>query len=174
MDLETFNSTFRKEFVESWGKDIRSWGFKPMSDKKLSNPEEIAKRKHEDAVQTLENLLVRYPAWSTRSHWSVYDWRSHLRREHYLTKDEHGDYNGIRWDRIHGKHRKLLKYKLKKHSPEIDKQYNVWDKYAGREDVAYIYIKYYHLKDELYNQPWFLEKVYDYFEPTCCYVFVKI
>lgn len=174
MDLQDFNKKFIKEFVESYGRDTSGWGFKPMSNEKPMNLEEVAKRKNEDAVLTLENLLVRYPAWSTRSHWSIYDWRSHLRREHYLTKDKNGDYNGIRWDRIHGKHRKLLKYKIKKNNEEIDRKYSVWDKYAGRQDVAYMRIKTYYLKDEVFSQPWFLEVVCDYFDPTYDYVYIKI
>lgn len=175
MNLQDFNREFVKDFVEAYGKDTRSWGFKPMSDEKPVNPEEIAKRKNQYAVEHFENLLAAFPSWWTRSTRAYfYDNGTHLRWKHYLTKDEKGEYNGIRWDRIHGKHRKKLKFELKNCNKEIDKQYKVWDKYAGRQDVAYIYIKYYNLKDEVYNQPWFLETVDDYFEPTYRYVFIKI
>lgn len=172
MDLDTVN----KEFVIANGfKACELPKFKSMSDKKPISPEEIAKHKNKNAVKRLQFLLSNYPAWSI-NHIYGYCWRlgSTLRWNHYLTKDKNGEYNGIRWDRIHGKHRKVLKYKLRESNKKIEKLYNAWNKYAGRKDVAYMYTNWYYFKDELLNKSWFLEVVCDYFDPTYCYVYAKV
>ena len=135
MDLDTLNKIFASRYKNPAPE------FELISDKKPVSPEEIAKRKNIDAVYTLKRLVSNYPAWSI-NYFYGYCWRPVCDTlwERYLTKDENGEYNGIRWDRIHGKHRKKLKFELKNCNKEIDKQYKVWDKYAGRQDVAYIYI----------------------------------
>ena len=91
-----------------------------------------------------------------------------------MTKDENGKYNGIRWDRIHGKHRKVLKYKLKKNNEIIDKQYNTWNKYAGRKDVAYMCPYWYYIDNEVLDQSCILETVCNHFDPDYFYVYAKI
>ena len=172
MDLDTLN----KEFVDASGfKACEVPEFKLMSNKKPVSPEEISRRKNEDAVYILKRLVSNYPAWTINKIYG-YSWRlgSTLKWDHYMTKDENGEYNGIRWDRIHGKHRKVLKYKLKKNNEIIDKQYNTWNKYAGRKDVAYMYTYWYYLDNEVLDQSCILERICDHFDPDYYYVYAKI
>ena len=169
MDLDTLN----KEFASRYKNPAPE--FELMSDKKPVSLEEIAKRKAKDAVKVLKPLLSNYPAWAMNEKYG-YCWRpgSDLKWDHYMTKDENGEYNGIRWDRIHGKHRKVLKYKLKKNNKKIDKQYNAWNKYVGRKDVAYMYTYWYYLRNEVLKQPYILEIVDDHFDLDYSYVYAKI
>lgn len=95
---------------------------------------------------------------------------------------EEGEINhvSIQWKNIHGKRRKNLKFKIKKQKQKIQHFYDVRNKYAGREDVLYVYARlggknwYYNNGKELENQPWFIEKVDDYSEDTYTIIYCKI
>lgn len=85
-----------------------------------------------------------------------------------------------RWDLLHGKKRKAVKYTLKGFFQGIKAQCDMWNKYCGREDVLYIHARiggfnwnYYH-GDELRKEPWFLDKVDDAFDFTYCDIYAKI
>ena len=59
------------------------------------------------------------------------------------------------------------------------KQYEVWNKYAGREDILYIHARigggnwkvYYR---QVVDKPWFLEKVDDSFDSTYCDIYARL
>ena len=48
---------------------------------------------------------------------------------------------GINWSKIHGKLRKRIKFAMKKAKKNTLTQWNIWNKYAGRDDVLYIHAK---------------------------------
>lgn len=85
-----------------------------------------------------------------------------------------------RWNRIHGKYRKKLKFELKKVKKRIRAQFDIWNKYAGRDDILYIHTRTggsnwaYYGCNEYYNTDWFIEKVDDYFDSTYCDIYAKI
>jgi hypothetical protein len=86
---------------------------------------------------------------------------------------------GIRWELIHGKNRKNIKFAIKKRQKAIKEQFTMFNKYVGRDDVLYIHAriggpnwKYYAM--DVQNQPWFLEKVDDSFDYTYCDIYAKI
>ena len=86
----------------------------------------------------------------------------------------------IRWDRIHGKKRKILKFEIKKKQRRILKQFEIFNKYVGRDDVLYIHARIgggnwdYFGGPELAKQPWFIEKVDDSFDSTYCDIYASI
>ena len=105
----------------------------------------------------------------------------------WYTLDNYTDYlisyfcpNGsVRWDRIHGKKRRILKFEIKKCKKAIKMQRGTFNKYVGRNDVLYIHSRiggdnwpYY--CDKVVYQPWFLEKVDDCFDSTYCDIYAKI
>lgn len=101
-----------------------------------------------------------------------------IRKRYLLKESEEG--SGIRWDRIHGKRRKKLKYAIKRRKRRVLAQFEAFNKYAGRSDVLYIHARIggrnwetYGGKD-LEKQPWFLEKVNDHFDGTYCDIYAKI
>lgn len=86
----------------------------------------------------------------------------------------------IRWDLLHGKRRKAMKYAIRKQKKAIEKQYEVWNRYAGRPHVLYIHARigaknwsWYHC-DDLKKQPWFLEAVDDSNDCTYCDIYAYI
>ena len=87
---------------------------------------------------------------------------------------------GIRWDRLHGKKRKAVKYVIKKRKNRVLAQAKAWNRYAGRNDVLYIHARIgagnwdYYGGDELSKQPWFLEKVDDAWDDTYCDIYARI
>lgn len=182
MDLGAFaNIENLKELSEANGIEVpRLRGLRLMSDEEPISPEEIAKIKSYTAVYELTQLLTACPRWHTGAWVHSFDPDTDKARNHYLSKDDNDRENGIRWNRLHGKHRKLLKYAIKKRNKRVDKQYSVWNKYIGRDDVLYIHARIggpnwkSYGGDEIAKQPWFLEKVDDYFDSTYCDIYAKI
>ena len=101
-------------------------------------------------------------------------------RKKYLIKDDEDNVIGFRWDLIHGKNKKRLKFALKQAEKRARKQFGVFNKYAGREDVLYIHARIgggnwvYYGGPELAKQPWFIEKVDDCFDSTYCDIYARI
>ena len=94
----------------------------------------------------------------------------------YLTKDK----RDIRWDRLHGKKRKNAKYVIKRKKRRIELQYNMFNMFAGRDDVLYIHARIggpnwnYYGGPELEQKDWFLAKVEDALDNTYCDIYAKI
>lgn len=89
------------------------------------------------------------------------------------------EYTGVKWNKIHGKKRKVLKTFIHNEIKRQQRQSEVWNKYVGRNDVLYIHARigggnwlYYY--KEVVNQPWFLEKVDDSYDSTYCDIYAKI
>lgn len=86
----------------------------------------------------------------------------------------------VNWNAAHGKLRKKLKYAIKRAKRKYRKQYEVFNKYCGRDDVLYIHARIggnnwsYFGGPELSRQPWFLEKVDDSYDDTYCDIYAKI
>lgn len=70
---------------------------------------------------------------------------------------------------------------MKKNSKKIQQQYDMWNKYAGKENVLCIHARmggknweYYHGKANLLSQPWFLDRVDNAFDSSYCDFYAKI
>lgn len=86
----------------------------------------------------------------------------------------------VDWSKIHGKYRKILKRVSKNTLNNAKKQFDIFNKYVGREDVICIHtrigganFKYYNGFNLIKNE-WWLEKVDDYFDNTYCDIYAKI
>lgn len=86
---------------------------------------------------------------------------------------------GIRWDLIHGKNRKAVKFAIKKKKRDVAEYYRVFNQYAGQRDILRIHARigggnwpYYYR--EVVDEPWFLEKIDDYSDNTYCDIFAKL
>ena len=115
MDLYAFaNITNLEELANANGIEVpRLRGLRLMSNEEPISPKEIEETKKYSTFYILRDLLTACPVW-TNSNTYVFDASSDRRIDYYLIKDEQGDYVGIRWNRIHGKHRKRLKFEIKK------------------------------------------------------------
>lgn len=159
-------------------------GYRLMKDEKPISKEEIIAALKDCEVDAVDSLCCAEPFWNPYSWCFVSSPRTRQKKDYYLTKVKnkrgYEHYVAVRWDRIHGKKRKILKLKIKQKRRRVLEQYNMWNKYVGREDVLYIHARigganwdYFH-GNELKKQPWFLDKVDDSFDRTYCDIYAKI
>ena len=85
----------------------------------------------------------------------------------------------IRWDRLKGKRKRMFKTEVKNRLRDYKKQYEVWNRYCGRDDILYIHSRigggnwpYYY--QAVIDKPWFIEKVDDAWDCTYCDIYAKI
>ena len=159
-------------------------GYRLMKDEKPVSTEEMNETMKACEVRVCEDLCCADPFWKRDAVCHEYSSRTDYLRKHYLISsvDEKGytDYIGIRWDRNHGWKRKVLKFEIKKKKRRIQKQCDMWNKYVGKENVLYIHSRIgggnwnYYGGNELAKQPWFLDKVDDYFDETYCDIYALI
>ena len=163
------------KIAEENGIDVpRLRGYRLMSEEKPLTEEEIKEEVTRTAHWIYEQMCQGIPRFSPHPRWYEYSRRTKAIMKKYL--DENGN---LRWNLIHGKKRKNVKFILKKWEKAIRKQYTVWNKYAGRADVLYIHARigggnWNSYRAEVENEPWFLEKVDDYFDSTYCDIYATI
>lgn len=158
-------------------------GYRLMKVEKPVTREEIEQIKKSAAVEEAKELIEQPPFWYRNPFWYDYRKKVNRKREYYLTSeiDEEGKqrFTGIRWDRIHGKKRKVLKFAIKKVQNRIQKQFDTWNKYAELDGILYIHARIggenwlYH-GDEVSEKPWFIEKVDDWWDCTYCDIYAKV
>lgn len=159
-------------------------GYRLMKDEEPVSEEEIKEMLKDCEVEAVKYLCEAMPPWSINAWYLTYSSQTKQIEDYYLikSKNERGyeNYVAVRWDRIHGKKRKILKFKIKQKRRRVLEQYNMWNKYVGREDVLYIHARIgganwdYFNGNELKKQPWFLDKVDDSFDRTYCDIYAKI
>lgn len=151
---------------------LRGYRYMKYEDKPIDIDEEIKNLNK----YIVEDLVTSIPAWSINS--SIREWNSETgnkMRKFYDDKNER-----IKWENIHGKHRKNLKYVLKIKKLEVKEQFNIFNKYLGREDILYIHarlgsrnwsgIHYWDYKKE----PWYINGIDDSFDDSYCDIYAKI
>ena len=124
-------------------------------------------------VQCAKYLCESIPFWNPNS--DMCEWSSYTDyiKKYYVPNDK------IRWDRIHGWKRRVLKTYIHNETNRYKKQVDVFNKYVGRDDILYIHARigggnwsvYHSYVDQ---QPWFIEKVDDAFDSTYCDIYAKI
>ena len=86
----------------------------------------------------------------------------------------------LRWELLHGRRRKNMKFAVKKMKKAVLRQYETFNKYAGAPNVLYIHAR---LGGDNWNfyrgyllekEPWFLEKVDDCFDGTYCDIYARL
>lgn len=163
------------------GIDIpRLRGYRLMKDEEKISQDEINRMKKNCEIEVVKRLCASRPFWSSHPDYHIYSTRTDYIQNYFLVK-KHEEYVDIRWDRIHGWKRRVLKFEIKKQKRKLQQQYDIWNKYAGKDDVLYIHSrmgganwKYYDDKNELMNQPWFLDRVDDFWDSTYCDFYAKI
>lgn len=166
-------------------------GLRLMSEEHTVSENEIAEAVKSNEKSIHESAVTSIPRFRPDSGWHRYSPTTDLIKKKYLirkkiTEIEDGkeySYNeiiGFRWDLIHGKNRKELKFALKKGRAAVIKNLTTFNKYVGRKDVLYVHARIggdnwsYYGGNQIEKQPWFLEKVDDYFDRTYCDIYVKI
>lgn len=178
-----------EQIMKDNGIDVpRLRGLRLMKDEEPVPDDELKTMAREEGLRRCADLCKSLPPFNWNSYVSELSDRTDALVEYYcvLPRYESGLINhcdpiDIRWDRVHGKKRKAFKYVIKKAKKEVYQQYEMWNKYAGRSDVLYIHCRlgagnwdYYKGWDIIESQPWFLDKVEDYFDNTYMDIYAKI
>ncbi len=153
-------------------KDIkRLRGLRLMATEKVVSETDIKKEIRSNLKYALEAFFAYEPEIGC---W-CYDDMAELKAKWYLYKD--GTPN---WKRIHGKLRKAIKFEMKKEAKKVRAEFEMFNKYVGREDVLYIHTRtggnnwnYYECYKYL-SEPWYLDHVNDCFDSTYCDIYAKI
>lgn len=148
------------------------------------NLKEVINNVYDQGVRTC-------PSFNFNTGWSEYSYRTDLVADKYLIREPvtykvddeeytHIETVGFRWNLLHGKKRKNLKFEIKKQKKAYFKNIEAFNRYAGRDDVLYIHARIGGNNwecfggPELEKQPWFLEKVDDLWDDTYCDIYAKI
>lgn len=173
------------EVAKANGIDVpRLRGLRLMKYEESVSAEEIEKAVKASQIEVAEDLCCSRPFWTYGSTCHEYSSRTDCIRDYYLVKgvDENGysEYTDIRWDRIHGKKRKDLKFAIKKKARRIREQLNTFNKYAGKDGILYIHARIgggnwsFYGGEELSKKSWFIEKVDDSYDRTYCDIYARI
>ena len=163
-------------------------GYRLMGQESLVTEEEIQETVACQNAWIYEKMCRSWPRFHPESKGSEFSQSTRRLEEKYLIKEEEVLENGrtytktvgFRWDLIHGKARKRLKFAIKKAEKRVRENIGVFNKYVGREDVLYVHARIgggnwvYYGGPELEKQPWFIEKVDDYFDRTYCDIYARI
>lgn len=119
--------------------------------------------------------------------WATYSARTDAIVEKYIEFErnaggvDHLSPAAIRWDKVHGRKRKVFKYIIKQTRKDVYTQFNMWNKYCGQKDVMYIHCRLgsgnwssYDCDTIIKAQPWFLDCVEDAYDHTYLDVYAKI
>lgn len=175
------------ELVKKNGIEVpRLRGYRLMKDEKPITADDWKKIRHNTEIDVMERLCQsewgrdKYGMWITdytrakcAYHIKNYECRFMLEDEEGYKEPE------IRWDRLKGKKKRIFITRVKNELRRFKKQYEVWNKYCGREDILYIHARigggnWSSYCDQVVGQPWFLEKVDDGWDSTYCDIYANI
>ncbi len=125
-------------------------------------------------AEVCKDLCESIPFWSIHpNYWENSSWTRFL-IDYYCPN------NQVCWDKIHGWKRRTLKFAIKQQKKKIKKQYDTFNKYAGDPNILYIHSRIggnnwsYYGGDKLMTEPWFIERVDDYYDSTYCDIYARI
>lgn len=175
------------ELVKKNGISVpRLRGYRLMKDEKPITDEDWKEIRHDTEIRIMENLCQstwgrdKYGYWITD--YTQAKCAYHIKNYEclYMSEDEEGYKEPeIRWDRLKGKKKRIFITHVKNALSDYKKQYEVWNKYCGRDDILYIHARigggnWAHYYDQVVDKPWFIEKVDDGWDGTYCDIYAKI
>lgn len=126
-------------------------------------------------VEECEQLIRAMPLYKLNAVVHDYSDKVDKKIDKYIKDDK------VLWNKIHGKFRKNLKFAIKRKKKAVNKQYSTFNKYVGRKDVLMVHArlggnnwKYFDCSRTVATQPWFIEKVDDYYDNTYCDIYCKL
>lgn len=159
-------------------------GYRLMKDEELVD---ISELKSHVISEVADDALHSFPPFSPDSCGMEYSERTRKREKKYgiyVNNEEEPWMSkypiGLKMDKIHGKARRRIKFALKKRMKRCKEQYDTFNKYVGRGDVLYIHARIggnnwaYYDGYKLEKEPWFLEKVDDWWDCTYCDIYARV
>lgn len=177
MDLYAYTNIGKLEHLAKLNNiDVpRLRGYRLMSEEEPLTSAEIDDLVAEMVCEVYHRGCCSIPRFCPDSNMSEFSSKTDRISAKYLDVD-----GKLRWNLIHGKSRKRMKFAVKKIKRAAYKQYNTFSKYAGRNDVLYIHARiggdnWYDYKGYLLEkEPWFLERVDDCYDETYCDIYAKL
>lgn len=174
------------QIMKDNGIDIpRLRGLRLMKDEAPLTKEDLEEAIKDDILWNVQSLIRGRPKWDWNSCVTEFSSETDALCDYYLWYDidEYGchKYVDICWDRIHGKKRKACKYVIKKVKKRVKEQFDMWNKYAGQDNVLYIHARLgsgnwggYDCDKIVKGQPWYLEHCEDHSDCTYVDIYAKI
>lgn len=154
-------------------------GLRLMKDETVYTTEEINKNITDAVYNSYDDTLSSYPVGSLEPLWIESSERTNRMLKRYTTyKDYH--VTEVKWNKIHGKLRKAMKYHAKHAAKRMSGSLAMWNKYAGRDDVIYIHAKLGSTNwsdttwKNLAREPWFLDGEDDPSDRAYCNIYAKM
>ena len=169
-----------RDLAEANGIEVeRLRGYRLMRDQKVLTDVEITEGIEYANNHAYEQLLKSVPPFAMNPVMFGSDVPDRLAKKYLITNGE-GTTIGFHWEKLHGKKRKAAKYVVKRHIKRQQTQMNLWNLYAGREDVLYIHARLgsWNWSSKIWKdyqgEIWFLAGCDDYFDPSYCDIYAKI
>jgi hypothetical protein len=178
MDLYAYTQIENlEEILEKMNIEIpRLRGLRLMKVEEPITDEKLKKALNENLIEHAEFILT--------SDYFDTGWWSHTyptppNKKKYIVYDKDEKVVAIRWDKLHGKKRKQLKYMLKQYEKAFWKQMNMFNSFCGK-DVLYVHARIggsnwnYYQCDYIIKYPQYLDRCNDYWDCTYCDIYFDI
>ncbi len=155
--------------------------------------EEVEKTLKDIEIDCCKDLCCSEPFWNPNSWCSTFSSYTDYLCDFYMTtgkKEDDGytydDYVSIRWNRIHGCKRKVLKTYIHNEKKAFLKYVEKYNSYCGKENIVRVHSRmggknwtwnnqdWLKRRTEIINSPWFIERVNDWYDGTYCDFYCKI
>ena len=162
-----------EEILEKQGIEIpRLRGLRLMKKEEIVTQEEIDKMINDEILNIVRRIVEQdcLGIWNSAKD----DTRNDI-----LIRNKDRDVIGYRWNKIHGKKRKRIKFEIKKTKKEYQRQYDLFNSFVGK-DVIYVHARIgggnwnYFKGFELLKHPDYLAHCDDAWDNTYCDIYFKI
>lgn len=170
------------DILDSTGVDVpRLRGLRLMLEEEPISDDDIAEAIHDEQMYVAERVIRSIPKWSTNSDTTRYGWETDRACRKYLVYGDDGRATAIRWELIHGQHRRNMKHAMKIAKRRVLDSFGTFNRYAGRDDILCVHARiggrnwgYFNEGGAVSGSDAFIEKVDDMFDDTYCDIYLRI
>ena len=141
-------------------------------------------RTDEKLKASLNKILIKEAEYILTSDYFDTGWMSHTYPTHpnkkkYIVYDKDENVVAIRWDKLHGKKRKQLKYMLKQYQKDYYKQMKLFNSFCGK-DVLYVHARIgsnnweFYECDYITEYPQYIARCDDFYDGTYCDIYFDL
>lgn len=170
------------DILGSTGVDVpRLRGLRLMLEENPVPDTDIAEEIREEQMYVAERVIRSIPKWSPNSDTTRYGWETDRSCRKYLVYDTDGKVTDVRWELIHGQHRRNMKHAMKIAKRRVLDSFGTFNRYAGRDDILCVHARiggrnwgYFNRGGAVSGSDAFIEKVDDMFDNTYCDIYLRI
>lgn len=170
------------DILDSTGVDVpRLRGLRLMLEEEPISDDDIAEAIHDEQMYVAERAIRSIPKWSTNSDTTRYGWETDRACRKYLVYGDDGRATAIRWELIHGQHRRNMKHAMKIAKRRVLDSFGTFNRYARRDDILCVHARiggrnwgYFNEGGAVSGSDAFIEKVDDMFDDTYCDIYLRI